>query len=67
MTQPEPRNPPTANSRYPHKTETQEDNLKPNRIKMINAFKEEMTKFLEEIQENTTKEEKDMKKKTVQD
>jgi hypothetical protein len=50
---------------YPNIAETQDD-LKPNIIKMIEAFKGEMNKSLKEIQENTFKQVKDMNK-TVQD
>ena len=38
---------------YPNTTKAQENDLKSNLIKMIEAFKEEMNKSLKEIQENT--------------
>jgi hypothetical protein len=40
---------------YPNTTEAQENGLKSNRIRMAEAFKEEMNKSLKEIQENTVK------------
>ena len=48
----EPSYPATTNPGYPNETEAQEDDL----IRMIEAFKEEMNKFLKEIKENTFKE-----------
>jgi hypothetical protein len=41
--------PTTASPGYPDTTETQENHLKSNLIKMIEAFKEEMNKSLKEI------------------
>lgn len=38
---------------YPNTIETEENESKLNLIKMIEAFKEEMDKFLKEIQEHT--------------
>ena len=46
--------------------EAQEDNLKSNLLKIMENFKEEMNKSLNEIQENTTKQAKEMNK-TVHD
>jgi hypothetical protein len=43
----------TASPGYPNTTETQENYLKSNIIKMIEAFKEKMNNSLQEIQENT--------------
>ena len=36
----------TTNPGYPNETEAQEDNLKSNLIKMLEAFKEDMNKSL---------------------
>jgi hypothetical protein len=47
--------PTTASPGYPNRPEAQENDLKSNLIKMIEAFKEEMNKSLKEIQENTIK------------
>ena len=44
--------------------EVQKDDLKSNLIKMIDAFKEEINKFLEEIQEKTIKQVEVFKEKT---
>ena len=52
----EPSSPTTANPGYPNENEAQENGLKFNFIKMIEAFKEEMNKSLKEIHENTSKE-----------
>ena len=54
----------TASPRYPNTTKGQEIDLKSNLIKMIDACKEEMNKFLEEIQENTIKQVEVFKEKT---
>jgi hypothetical protein len=40
---------------YPNTTETQENDLKPNFINMIETFKEEMNKSLKEMQKNTNR------------
>lgn len=47
---------------YPNKTEAQENELKCNLTKLIGTFKEEINKFLKEIQENTIKQVKEMNK-----
>ena len=44
--------PTTPSPGYPNTTKTQENDLKSNLIKMIEAFKEESNKYLNEIQEN---------------
>ena len=54
--------PTTASPGYPSTAEAQENDLKSNLIKMIEAFKEEMNKSLKEIQENTIKQVKEMSK-----
>ena len=41
--------PATTNPRYPNETEAQEENLKSNLIKMIEAFKEDMNESLKKI------------------
>jgi hypothetical protein len=43
----------TVSPRYPNTTEVQGNNLKTNLIKMIEAFKGEINKFLKETQKNT--------------
>jgi hypothetical protein len=45
----------TANSGYRNTIKVQENDLKSNLIKMIEAFKEEMSKSLKEVQENIIK------------
>ena len=50
MAPPKPSYSPTASPRYPKETEAQEEDLKSNLIKMIEAFKEDMIKTLKEIQ-----------------
>ena len=54
--------PATTNPRYPNETEAQEENLKSNPIKMIDSFKENINKFLKEIQENAFKQVEAFKK-----
>ena len=46
---------PTTNHGFPNETEAQEEDLKSNLIKMIEAFREDMNKSLKEIQKNTFK------------
>jgi hypothetical protein len=41
----------TASTGYPNTTKAQENDLKPNLIKKIQAFKEEMNTYLKEIGE----------------
>ena len=64
MTTTEPSFPTTVSPGYSNTVEAQEDDLKskPMKMKMIEALKEEMNKFLKEIQENTSKEGKKMSK-----
>ena len=52
---------PATSPGYPNETEAQEDDLKSNHIKMIEAIKEEMNKFLMEILENIFKQEEALK------
>ena len=47
--------PTTASLRYPNTAEAQENDLKSNLIKMIEAFKEEINKSRKEIHENAIK------------
>ena len=54
----------TDNPGYPNTARAQENDLKSNLIKMIEAFKEEMNKSLKEIQENTIKE-RSLKRKHI--
>jgi hypothetical protein len=49
MAPPEPSYLATINPGYPHETEAQEENLKSNLIKMIEAFKEDMNESLKKI------------------
>jgi hypothetical protein len=44
---------PQVSPGYPTTTEAQENDFKSNLIKMIEAYKEEMNKFLKQIHENT--------------
>ena len=44
--------PTTASPGYPNTTKTQEDDLKPNRIKMAEAFKGKMNKSLLKAKKN---------------
>ena len=53
LASPEPSYPTTASPEYSDITEAQENDLKSNLMKMTDAFKEEMSKSLKEIQENT--------------
>ena len=53
--------PSTTNPGYPNETEAKEENLKLNVIKLLQAFKEDMNKFLKEIHENTFKQAKALK------
>jgi hypothetical protein len=55
----------TASPGYPNAMETQENGLKSNLIKMIEAFKKKMNKPLQEIQENTIKRYRFLKRKQV--
>jgi hypothetical protein len=48
----------SASPRYPNMSYVQENDLKCNVLTILEAFKEEMTETLKEIQENTTKREK---------
>jgi predicted double-glycine peptidase len=66
MTSSEHSYPTTTSPGYPNTTEAQENDLKSNLIKMIEAIKEEINKSLEKIQENTIKQVKEINK-TVQD
>jgi hypothetical protein len=50
MAPPEPSYPATTNPGYSNDTESPEEDLKSNLIKMIEAFKEDMIKTLKEIQ-----------------
>ena len=49
MASPEPSHPATTHPGYPNETEAQEEDLKSNLIRTIEAFKEEMNKFLMEM------------------
>jgi hypothetical protein len=49
---------------YPNKTKAQENDLKCNLMKIIEAFRDEMNKSLKETQENTIKQVEIIKKKT---
>ena len=51
----EPSYPATTNPGYLNETETQEEDLKSNLTKMIEGFKEDMTKSTNEIQDNKFK------------
>ena len=52
MVPPEPGYPATASPGYSNIAEVQENDFKSNLLKMIEAFKEEISKSLKEIQEN---------------
>ena len=58
MALPHPNSPATTNPGYPNETETREEYLKSNLIKV---FKENMNTFLKEIWENTFKQVKTIK------
>jgi hypothetical protein len=62
MGPPEPSYGTTASPGYSNTAEAQENDLKSNLMKMIEAFKEKMNKSLEEINENTIKQVKKMNK-----
>ena len=55
MAPPEPSYPTTARPKYSNIAEAQENNLKINFMRMTKVLKEEMSRFLREIQENTNK------------
>ena len=55
----DPRYPITASPEYPYTAKAQENDLKFSFMKMIEAFKNGMSKPLKEIQENTTKQVKE--------
>ena len=55
MTTLEPSYPATTNPGYLNETGTQEEYMKSNLLKSIEVFKEDMNKFLKEIQENKFK------------
>ena len=65
MAPPEPSYPARTSPGYPNKTEAQENDLKLNPVKMIEAFREEISKY-KEIQQNVIKQRKEMNK-TVQE
>jgi hypothetical protein len=54
----------TASAGYLNTAKAQKDDCKPSLVRIIEAFKEEMNKFLKEIQGNTIKQEMN---KTIQD
>lgn len=55
MEPPKPSYPTIASSKYSNTAKAQENNIRSNLVKMIEALKEEMNKYLLEIQENTNK------------
>jgi hypothetical protein len=60
ITLPVPSYPDTTSPGYPNTAEAGEDDFKFTIIKMIEVFKEEMNKFLKEIQENAIKQVKEI-------
>ena len=55
MTPPESSYPATINPGFPNKTEVQEEDLKSNHVKIIEAFKDGMNKSLKKTKGNTSK------------